>query len=122
MNRKELCCRCHPAKWIGKHLRFAFVTMLPQTVEGRRLTIGLQTDREERQLSLNAHVTARRRSLFKLITGGHGDTQDIDTFSFFNVADETVFVLELIVAQRRRFGSAGFDGRTIRCGPSWLNA
>jgi hypothetical protein len=49
-----------------------------------------------------------------LITGGHGDTQDINAFSFFDVADKTVLVFELIVAQRRRFGTASFDGRAIK--------
>ena len=47
---------------------------------------------------------------FELITGGHGDPQDVNTFSFLDVADKAVLVLELIVEQRRRFGSAGFDG------------
>ena len=68
--------------------------------------------RSQNPRRVNAHATLRRDSqLFKLITGGHRDTQDINAFGFFDVADETVLVLELIVAQRRRFGSAGFDGR-----------
>jgi prophage maintenance system killer protein len=37
MNRKELYCRWRPAKWIGKHLRFGFAIMSPQSAEGRRL-------------------------------------------------------------------------------------
>jgi hypothetical protein len=39
------------------------------------------------------HGTVTQRSLFELITGGHGDTQDINAFSFLDVADETVLVL-----------------------------
>src|SRR6185437_12902882 len=50
------------------------------------------------------------RSLL-LVTRRHGNAENVDTFGFFDVTEEAVFIFELVVFERRRFGAAGFDAR-----------
>src|SRR4029077_717306 len=57
------------------------------------------------------------RSLYQQVTGGHWNAQNVNSFRLFNIADEAVFVFQLVVAQRRRFGSAGFDVRADEMWP-----
>src|SRR3989304_10439154 len=49
--------------------------------------------------------------LLEQIARGHRDAQNADAFGFFDIADETILVFQLVVARRRGFGSAGFDSR-----------